>query len=211
MSGMGNDVEMVPDVPLSDAEEAAWDLLVREGARIRAPMLERRAERRAVIDRRAAARGEVPYRDSMASVPDRVRRWVVLRFAGASFRRAGAESGATWLEVQEARARNESFRCALAAQEDNSRQLMLAKAQSVVEQSQEEDAKVSLAQAQLAMRILSSLDRPHFGEPSECGPGAATLPGGDGGGFVINVIGDAAAACAKPVEAKGRALVYTEV
>ena len=213
---MGDESRGVGIAPLSEDEERAYGLLVEKGRELREPILRRREEERRERSEAAGKKYVGKRRGfacSMGRVPDDVRRWVVMRFAGMSFRKAGEASGASWTRVQEAKAHSEEFRCALAAQEENSRMLMRAKALSVMEQSQEEDARVSLPQAQLAMKILSSLDRDHFGEERE----AVRRDGGDeerricGGGFVINVIGDAASVAAKPSGSSGKAIVYRDV
>lgn len=214
------------DAPLSDDERKAWEHLVEEGRVIREPILARQKRRREALEeslRKSAEANGRKYKPMLGSsksnsvkvIPDAVKRWVILRFAGMTLKKAGEMSGSSWAEVQEMRAGSEEFRCALAAQDASSHRLMLAKAKSILEQSQDEDAKISMPQAQLAMKIVGSLDREHFGEDSgkfrreDDEDGQQRRIGG--GGFVINVIGDAASVAAKPVEAKGKAIVYADV
>lgn len=216
----------VIEVQLSDDERRAWDLLVEMGREIREPIVARRAakleeRKRKYLEAKAAGKAFLEPRftssaDSMADgeIPDDVKRWIVMRFAGMSFKRACEASGSTWLRVQEAKARNESFRCAYAACEENSRQLMKAKAHSTLEESQDEGSRVSVPQANLAIKIMSSLDREHFGEDKavrrDDGDGASQKPLA-GGGFVINLIGDAArVAEAVPSKRPAKALVYSD-
>lgn len=212
------------DAPLCPEEEAAWKIMVSRGEEIRRPILAAREAKRAAnveaAKRLAESEGRV-YRGrpksanstSMSEIPPRTKRWLVARMAGVSFRRAFEETGATWIDVQDAKYRSEEFRCALAAQEENSRELMKAKAMSVVEQSQEEGSRVSMAQTNVSIKILESLDSGNFGRDAvraaECREEAKAAIGG---GFVINLIGDAAKTAEKaPAKRPGRALVYEGV
>lgn len=199
--------------PLSAEEAAAWDLLVENGRKIREKQAEEQPKRLEGKPEWVKKMLTKKKRDDLGEVPVQVKRWVVCRMAGISFKKAGLASGATWLEVQAARSKSEAFRCALAAQEENSRQLMKAKAQSVVELSQDEDAKVSIAQTQVSMRILECLDRSAFGMDNRVKDVADEVKKAvGGGGFVINLVGDAAkVAEAAPQKKPAKALVYAEV
>lgn len=194
-----------PPVPLSAEEESAWSLLVEEGQRLRA------GRSSLVHEKSPDWVKRMSKKDILKVVPVPVKRWVVMRAAGMKFSEASSGSGATWLQIQDARYHSEEMRCAMDAMDERSRQLMREKAKSVVEQSQEEGARVSLAQTQVSMKILSSLDREHFGEQRGVASEEVQKAIG-GGGFVINLIGDAAkVAEAVPSKRPGKALVFTDV
>lgn len=206
-------------LPLSDEEAAAWERLVEEGRELRAPVLAAR-EARKEANRRAFDSGkyktpseEFKRREkapeASVEIPVEVKRWVVLRAAGMGFRKAGETSGASWLMVCDMKNRSEEMRCALTAQVERSRELILTKALSTVEQSLEEGTRVSMPQAQIAIKTLSSLDRDHFGERAVEKPEEQQKVGG--GGFVIRMVEDATKAAEKPEAAPKRALVYENV
>ena len=212
--------------PLSEDELAVWSALVERGREIRRPMHERRDAERAENQRRMAeARGRTDVAkwasrpkgrgsDPDAPIPDPVRRFVVFRASGMSFSEAGAAAGCTWSDVNMARMRSEDMMCAIEGMEESSRFLMRSKAMSVLERSQDEGARVNGAQLAMSESILKRLDHAHFGDalakvvdqPQE----QAKAVGG--GGFVINVIADAAkVADAAPAGRPGKALVFTDV
>lgn len=207
-------------LPLSDEESAAWERLVEEGREIRAPILAAR-EARKEANRRAFDSGkyktpseEFKRREkapeAVIEIPVEVKRWVVLRAAGMGFRKAGDTSGASWLMVCDFKNRSEEMRCALTAQVERSRELILTKALSTVEQSLEEGTRVSMPQAQIAIKTLSSLDRDHFGEHAVEKPDVPDKVGG--GGFVIRMVEDATKkADERPEAAPKKAIVYENV
>lgn len=211
---------------LSEDEKSIWESLVAEGRKVRAPILERKAKEREANRRRMAedhgrdpdesagwrSKGRVPAED--APVPVGVKRFVVCRAAGMSFAQAAAESGCRWSDITLARNASEEVRCAVEGMEGSSRFLMRMKAMSIMEQSQEEGARVSHAQVLMAESILKRLDHSHFGDAvakvvGEADEGVKAV---GGGGFVINVIADAAKVAGEvPKERPAKALVYTDV
>lgn len=212
--------------PLGEEERAVWASLVERGRELRAPMLARREAERAENARRMAeARGETaekaaswkrrPKSVAVSPIPDGVKRWVVYRASGMSFKAAGAASGCTWNDVNMARMKSEEMMCAVAGMEDSSKFLMRMKAMSVVEQSQDEGVRPHAGQVLMAESILKRLDATSFGDVAARAP---ELPAGEerkelgNGGFVINVVGDAAkVADAAPEKRPGKAMVYTDV
>lgn len=216
------------EIELSPDENEIWESLVAKGREVRAPMQERKAKEREERQRKLAIEHGVdpaaaatwkskPKRGGVAGdapVPVGVKKFVVCRAAGMSFGQAAAASGCRWTDVSIARMRSEEMMCAVEGMEDSSRFLMRMKAMSVIEQSQDEGARVNGAQLMMAESVLKRLDHAHFGDAMAklVDRQEEAVKEVGSGGFVINVIADATkVADEAPRERPQKAVVYTDV
>lgn len=211
-----DNIPFAKEAPLSADEEQLWNHLVEEGTDLRAETVKRLSDPEWRKEHGRGGKKWVPER--IDEIPVSVKRFIVSRAAGLSFKKAAAASGALWADVSRCRDLSETVRCALAAQEKSSRELMKMKAYSLHEQGLDEDAHVSMAQMQMASGVLGKLDRDHFGDDmgSRKRVGLADVEEAKkalgSGGFVINLIADASKAAEKaPEERPKKALVFAEV
>lgn len=229
---MGYDMGM-ETTGLSADELAMWETLVERGREIRAPLQEKKlqdfAERSELFEsmkgkfkhktdpsawNRKKRRKYGVIEDTGYVIPDPVKKFIVYRASGMTFSKAGAASGATWHDISLARFKSEELMCAVEGMEEASRFLLRMKAMSVLEDSQEEGSRPNANQVFMAESILKRLDYRHFGD--DVGRNAAIA--GEvkkelgNGGFIVNLISDAAEKASKAPEAKpAKALVYTDV
>lgn len=218
------------NIMLSDEETFVWEALVEKGRELRAPRIAakeaKREEnmRRLEEDRKKLGRRVIsPWRgrkekgvkvgDSLVEVPTGVKRFLVSRACGIPFKEAAAGCGMTWVQIMVAKNRSEDVRCAFAAMESGSRELIRAKAMSVVETSLDEGTRVSMPRVLLAQNMLSKLDAENFGEDMGTKDGGAEgEKEGGNGGFIVNIVADAAKVADVAPEGKPKkALVFTDV
>jgi len=209
------ETKVVNNSPLSDEEELLWNHLVEEGRELRADTVKRLTDPEW---RKEHGRPGKWNPERIDDIPVSVKRFVVGRAAGLSFKKASAASGSTWADISRCKDLSETVRCAIAAQEKSSRDLMKMKAYSLHEQGLDEDARVSMAQMQMAGGILGKLDRDNFGDDGAIRKrvGLADVEEAKkalgSGGFVINLVADASKTAERaPEDRPKKALVFAEV
>ena len=209
---------------LTDDEARIWSMIVDEGRKLREPIIAER-ERRKAANRAAHAaasgRGNWKYdpaskrkvADSVVEIPVPVKRFLIARASGLSFREAAESSKARWIDVLEAKRGSEEVRCAIATMEEGCRELIRMKSMSIVETGLDEGSRVSMTKVMLAQGMLKSLDRDHFGDDRSSGGAKDDEPKELGnGGFVVKLVADASKVADVAPEGKPKkALVFTDV